>query len=1041
MKLARHPRPLWVGGALWFRPIFLAVFACLLLQDFVPSAEAAFGFRKPITIDNTKVSGSADLTGFPVLVSFTDLDLRTTANGGKVENANGFDIVFRQGCTVANLDHEIEAYDPVTGTFVAWVRIPILSYNTDTLIEMYYGDATIVSSQENVAGVWNSNYRAVWHLKEDPANPAPQFLDSTSNPNEGSASSLLTANQVPGQIDGSLEFDDTNERHVNVPDDPTLRIPADITASAWVKTTDADADVGVIVNKWGPIGSRNYWLGKANASDLDFFVDDTQSVIVPLALITDGFWHHVVGVADSTAGLLRIYVDGLLRNSAPYTGSTQMGTRELHIGNSSDIISFQEWNGGIDEVRVSDVPRSADWIQTEYNNQNDPSTFYSVGPELSGADCVINYRSIGTNTGILYDVGDATITAGTKVVTFAAGASLPLSGAMGAVGRGDQLVIGGETFFILSRDSATQVTVQSPAAVTHTNAGYTITRAYNTFQAWEDAHDGDLVAENRREVGVAYNDGPFTAGVTFVNATADAVHYMHLTVAVGQRHDGTAGTGVVLDGANTPQSIRLEDDFTVVEWLEIKRVTGAGAQAAIVASSPNLLITHVLIHDFFDPVGATSGIRALNSTSSYTVRNSIIYDGDQFGIRNQGPIGVVQNTTIYGMTDSGVGVFNASGTVTVTNTISLGNSSLAFQNLDTMTGSHNMSDNATAFSGFASDPDAITGATSANEFVDDTVATADLHLKLGAQALDAGTDLSPAFVIDIDAQIRLWGAQWDMGADERPTASSCPVTQQAWFDQDWLFRKAVVVQSSQVTAVLTDFPVLINLASDTELAADAQNDSDDIVFTASDGVTKLSHEIEKFVGGTGELVAWVKVPYLSSGADTTLHMYYGNATVGAQQDVANVWEANFKGVWHLKEDQAGTGNVDLYKDSTFNSNDGDDEVSATGQSGQIDGGQEFDGTNDYVRVPDDASLQFGNGSLTAEAWINPSTVSDAFGDRVVNNRGSGLPGFDGWQLKIKDNGANWEIHDSGVDDGSGTFAGCSLSACSGTYPFNECTIS
>ncbi len=159
--LARHPRPPWVGGALWFRPIFLAVFACLLLQIFVPSAEAAFGFRKPITIDNTKVSGSADLTGFPVLVSFTDLDLRTMANGGKVENANGFDIVFRQGCTVANLDHEIEAYDPVAGTIVAWVRIPVLSYNTDTLIEMYYGDVTIVSSQENVAGVWNSNYRAV----------------------------------------------------------------------------------------------------------------------------------------------------------------------------------------------------------------------------------------------------------------------------------------------------------------------------------------------------------------------------------------------------------------------------------------------------------------------------------------------------------------------------------------------------------------------------------------------------------------------------------------------------------------------------------------------------------------------------------------------------------------------------------------------------------------------------------------------------------------------------------------------------------------
>ncbi len=221
----------------------------------------------------------------------------------------------------------------------------------------------------------------------------------------------------------------------------------DITASAWVKTTDADADVGVVVNKWGPVGSRNYWLGKANASDLAFFVDDTQSVIAPLALITDGFWHHVVGVADSTAGLLRIYVDGLLRNSAPYTGSTQTGTRELHIGNSSDIITGQEWNGGIDEVRVSDVPRSADWIQTEHNNQNDPSTFYSVGPELSGADCVLNFRSIGTNTGNLHPSGTASVPLGSTTVTFSV--VLPLPTAIGAIGLGDKLIIEGEILFIL----------------------------------------------------------------------------------------------------------------------------------------------------------------------------------------------------------------------------------------------------------------------------------------------------------------------------------------------------------------------------------------------------------------------------------------------------------------------------------------------------------------------------------------------------------------------------------------------------------------
>jgi hypothetical protein len=35
----------------------------------------------------------------------------------------------------------------------------------------------------------------------------------------------------------------------------------------------------------------------------------------------------------------------------------------------------------MDELRISNTGRTADWILTSYNNQNSPSTFYSVGAE------------------------------------------------------------------------------------------------------------------------------------------------------------------------------------------------------------------------------------------------------------------------------------------------------------------------------------------------------------------------------------------------------------------------------------------------------------------------------------------------------------------------------------------------------------------------------------------------------------------------------------------------------------------------------------
>ena len=133
--------------------------------------------------------------------------------------------------------------------------------------------------------------------------------------------------------------------------------------------------------------------------------------------------------------------------------------------------------------------------------------------------------------------------------------------------------------------------------------------------------------------------------------------------------------------------------------------------------------------------------------------------------------------------------------------------------------------------------------------------------------------------------------------------TSAKVTvQPSWYDPGWGYRKRITVNHTRVQADLTDFPVLVNLASDIDLAGHAQSNGNDILFTSFNGVTKLSHEIEKYSSSTGELVAWVKVSSLSSSVDTDLYMYYGNPTCGSQEDAANVWDNNFKGVYHLQGD-------------------------------------------------------------------------------------------------------------------------------------------
>ena len=116
-----------------------------------------------------------------------------------------------------------------------------------------------------------------------------------------------------------------------------------------------------------------------------------------------------------------------------------------------------------------------------------------------------------------------------------------------------------------------------------------------------------------------------------------------------------------------------------------------------------------------------------------------------------------------------------------------------------------------------------------------------------------------------------------------------------WYNPAWSHRKEILINATQVDGDLTEFPVLINLGSDAELAALAQNDGDDLLFTAADGSTQLAHEIEGFDGATGALTAWVKSD-LSGSNDTRIYLYYGNGTVGNQEDPENVWDASFQGV-------------------------------------------------------------------------------------------------------------------------------------------------
>ena len=309
------------------------------------------------------------LSNFPVMISFTDPDLASDAQD------DGDDILFTLSDKKTKTSHEIEKFNGATGELVAWVKIPSLFAQNNTLIYMYYGN-TSVSSQQDVVNVWDSNYVGVWHLKENPAGTAPQMQDSTSYNNDGtSAGSMTSGDQVTAKINGGLDFDGSNDE-ITCGNAASLQITAELTVEAWAKTSSTNAVRG-IVNK--EVSSYSgYQLRKHSDNKYRFAVGNPGSYYAASDVAyTDSNWHYLVGVKSSTNYL---YVDGVQQINTFTRAITESGSN-FDIGRAYSNYNGYWWSGQIDEVRVSNIARSAAWIQTGYNNQNAPASFYSVGSE------------------------------------------------------------------------------------------------------------------------------------------------------------------------------------------------------------------------------------------------------------------------------------------------------------------------------------------------------------------------------------------------------------------------------------------------------------------------------------------------------------------------------------------------------------------------------------------------------------------------------------------------------------------------------------
>ncbi|RLD32896.1 MAG: hypothetical protein DRI73_06350, partial [Bacteroidetes bacterium] len=373
----------------------------VIIENPLPVVTFGYDYEKTIIIDAANVAGTQNLLNFPILISFTDPDL--SAGAGKVQNANGYDIVFTD-VNFNTLDFEIETYNPANGLYSAWVRIPSLSHDTDTEIHMLYGKSGINSNPSSV-NTWNSDYVQVMHLNND-------FIDATQTGNYGINSGTA---DVGGKISFGRKFDGVNDL-ITVSDDVSLDGTNDeATFSLWINWVDAaDGEYQIVMsssNRYS--GSGGYeWASQASGNHY-FYPNGFGGSTYNLGdnPFLNNTWQYLAVTLKYITKEVEIFVNGssmtFTTENVPTHWNTLASVDDWLWGGNPEIIE-RYFRGLMDEIRIQTVARTGDWLLTEYQNQNDPSGFYFVSPEsaykplpdvcLDDAPFVLNQaRPVGGN--------------------------------------------------------------------------------------------------------------------------------------------------------------------------------------------------------------------------------------------------------------------------------------------------------------------------------------------------------------------------------------------------------------------------------------------------------------------------------------------------------------------------------------------------------------------------------------------------------------------------------------------------------------------
>ena len=339
--------------------------------DASPRCIGAWCRRKAIALHGVVGGPHAS---FPVLVDLVDAELAAATR------TDGFDVMFADAAGTS-LPYERVRFDHTTGKLTAWVSVPSLT--ASTVIYLYYGNPA-AADQQNPAATWSAGYQGVWHLEE----VTGALADASGHGNTGSANATIMLGMA-AQVG----------RGARIPAGGIVRMAQsaslDSTAAAatfelLIKWTDsADTSYQIVMsssNRYTLPYDGFEWASQDGGAHYFYPWGDPAQNDCNLGSdpYSNGIWHHAAVTLEFATKTVAIYVDGA---AMPFTYVgvptlwTQLAQPADWLWGGNPSVSTYYFDGMMDELRVSNVVRSADWLATASTNQLDPSAFATIGME------------------------------------------------------------------------------------------------------------------------------------------------------------------------------------------------------------------------------------------------------------------------------------------------------------------------------------------------------------------------------------------------------------------------------------------------------------------------------------------------------------------------------------------------------------------------------------------------------------------------------------------------------------------------------------